>query len=74
MACPVEWDAFDHQMDADFIDTASSVLLCAHDFICPLNVSGEYIQGQPVFPGSYLFDQTVDLRILIRNYRKQRAE
>ena len=74
MSCSVEWDSFHHHVNANFIDASAAVLLCGHDFLCPLHVRSEQIHCERVLPVSYCFHKCIYIFILVWNYREQRAE
>ena len=45
-----ERNAFNHHVQADFVDAASSVLEAAHNFIRPFHVLGKQVHGQRMLP------------------------
>ena len=73
VACAVEWDIFDHELQANLVDAAASVLLCGHDMLCPAEVFGEEIKRQTVLPICYGFHDAVDFAVRIGDNRQKRG-
>ncbi len=49
VAGAVERRTFDHHVETYFVDASAAELLRLHDFVCPLDIFGEQIEGEPVF-------------------------
>ena len=74
MACPAEGHAFDHHVQAHFVDAPASVLLGRHDLFCPLEILREKIQCKAVLPVGDHGKELPDFAVLIGNDRQKRIE
>ena len=74
VTCSVERRPLDEQVQADFVDASAAVLLSLHGLFRPFDILGEQIQRETVFSFRDRIHQLVDLFILERYDRDQRAE
>ncbi len=74
VACAVERDAFDHHVDADFVDASTAELLGAHYGVRPSRVRCEDVEGKSVLARSDCPEDLIDFAVSVRNDRQQRIE